>query len=481
MKNISESPFFYNELFINGKWVKPKKMYDVFNPFNYEKIGEAPFATKENVEQAISAAHNCFKSYRKSTPQYRSQLLKNWSKLCLEHKDELAKMITLEQGKTLEDAKGEIDYGLSFVDWFADEAKRIYGHNIQSDRPDQIIDVILEPVGVVGAITPWNFPFAMVTRKIAPALAVGCTVVLKASEETPYIAYALAHLAKQAGFDDGAINIVTGDPAEIGQILCSDVRVRKISFTGSTRVGKILAAQSAEHIQKLSLELGGNAPFIVFESADMEEALKGALYLKQRNGSQSCVCGNRFFIHDSIYDQFVEEFSNRFSKQKSGNGFDCDSDYGPLINQTARDRVLGLIESSVKEGAKIVCGGKASYNSCIEPTVLSEVQSDMTIAKEEIFGPVAPFYRFKTEEEVVEMANDTPYGLASYFYSKDFSQVMRVKNELKSGMMGINETVIAKPQIPFGGVKESGIGKEGSFYGIHDYLDVKCTITKYEL
>lgn len=479
MKVLSQSPLFHNKLFINGEWVGTEKTIDVINPYSYEKIGGAPYATQEHVSKAIDCAKKQFDTFRFSSPNERATLLKAWAALIRQHRDELAYIITLEQGKPLSDSYGEIEYGLSFIDWFAEEARRIYGHLIQSDDFGEKLLVSLEPIGVVGAITPWNFPLAMITRKIAPALAVGCSVVIKPSEETPFIAYALADLAHQAGFPPGVINMVTGNPEEVGRIFCADSKMRKLSFTGSTRVGKILSLQAAEHLKKLSLELGGNAPMIVFESADIDEAIEGALYLKKRNSAQSCICGNRFMVQESIYEAFIFRFAQKYSKLETGSGFD-NVDLGPLINTRARDHILSLIETSLKEGARLICGGELIEKSCIQPTVLADVTQAMRIANEEIFGPIAPFIKFQTEEEALQIANDTPYGLASYIYSQDYSQIIRVNERLKTGLVGINETRISKVQAPFGGVKESGIGREGSMYGIHDYLDIKYSCLRYQ-
>ncbi|MCF7852266.1 MAG: NAD-dependent succinate-semialdehyde dehydrogenase [Simkaniaceae bacterium] len=477
--NITEFKLYHNQLFINGNWVSTHKKIDVLNPYDYQVIGQAPHASREQVIAAVDVADQAFNRYRFSTPQERRSLLMRLSQLIREYRDELARMMTLEMGKPLADALGEIEYACSFLDWFAEEAARIYGDIIQSDQVNQKLLVSKQPVGVVGAITPWNFPLAMVTRKIAPALAVGCTVVLKASEETPFVAYALADLIQRAGYPDGVINIITGDPCEIGEILCSDARVRKISFTGSTRVGQLLFQQAAPQIKRLSLELGGNAPFIVFESANIDAAVEGALYLKLRNSSQSCICGNRFLIQDSIYDAFVDRFQAKYQRLKVGNGFE-DVDMGPVINKTAKDRILNLIHSAQNEGADLMCGGDAFYNSCIAPTILSGVTQQMKIANEEIFGPVVTLMRFKDEQEALEIANATQYGLASYFYSQDFSQMMRVNDRLMFGMVGINETKISKAQAPFGGIKASGQGREGSLYGMSDYLNIKYTCLTFD-
>ncbi len=477
---ISDFVLAKSGLYLDGEWVQTEKKIEVLNPFDYEPIGNAPFADKEHVTYAIDAAQAAFESFRFTPPAERAEMLALWASLIRENKDELIKMISLEQGKPLSEAASELSYGCSFLDWYVAEAHRIYGDIIESDKPDEKLLITRQPVGVVGAITPWNFPLAMITRKIAPALAVGCTVVCKPAEDTPFIAYALCQLAEDAGFPKGTINMITGDPAEIGEILCNDVRVRKVSFTGSTRVGKLLYRNCAEHVKKLTLELGGNAPFIVFESADIDAAIDGALFLKLRNSSQSCTCGNRFFIHTSVYDEFVKKFTERFSHMHVGQGME-DHDLGPLINKAAVSRVQELLASAVEEGATIAAGGSFVHGSCLEPTVITNVTHKMRIATEENFAPMVPIIRFSDEDPVVEWANSTNYGLAAYFYSDDYSQIMRVMDRLDYGMVGVNQAMMAKAQAPFGGIKESGMGKEGSMYGLDDYLERKYCCLKYNL
>ena len=447
-----------DSLYINNQWVKTAKSIDVISPHDNSVVDQAPFATKEQVEEAINAAHAAFQTFQYETAQSKKELLTKWAALIRRDKAKLANLIHREQGKLLSEAEGEIEYGCSFLDWFAAETQRIYGDLIPGDHPNQSLIVSKQPIGVVGAITPWNFPLAMITRKVAPAIAAGCTVVIKPSEETPLVAYELMKLAEEANFPKGVLNMVTGDPDTIGKLFCSHPHVRKISFTGSTRVGKILSTNAAPYIKKLSLELGGNAPLIVFESASIEKALEGALFAKTRNSCQTCICANRLFVHTSHYDQFVDQFAEQFSKVE----------LGPVINQTAVERLTNLIQTTQDEGAELICGGTK-----VEPTVFANVTQEMSIANQEIFGPIAPFIRFDTEEEVIEMANATPYGLAAYFYSTDLAQITRVNRKLEAGIIGINETRTSKPQAPFGGMKESGIGREGSKYGIEDYLEIK--------
>jgi succinate-semialdehyde dehydrogenase/glutarate-semialdehyde dehydrogenase len=408
------------------------------------------------------------------TASARAAVLRRWHDLILENTDDLGLLMTLEQGKPLAEAKGEVKYGASFIEWFAAECQRAYGDIIPPHAAGLRLLVTKQPVGVVAAITPWNFPVAMITRKVAPALAAGCTVVLKPSEETPLSALALAELANRAGFPPGVLNIVTGmDAPAIGRVLTGSTVVRKLSFTGSTEVGKLLMRQSADTVKKISLELGGNAPFIVFDDADIDAAVEGAVISKYRNAGQTCVCANRIYVQSGVYEKFLEKFSAAVQKQKVGPGTEQGVTIGPLINQEALEKVERLVDDAFGKGARILTGGKSMTGTFYEPTVLADVTKGMDILGEEIFGPVAPVIRFETEEAVIEMANDTPYGLASYFYGRDIGRVFRVAEALDYGMVGVNTGLIATAVAPFGGMKESGIGREGSKYGLEEFMEVK--------
>ena len=478
--DISNQSLLKTQSFINGEWVNSEKKFKVFDPATGDLVIEVSDHGATETAKAIESAHQAFKSWKNKTATERSVILKKWFDLILENKKDLAFILTKEMGKPYKEALGEINYGVSFIEWFAEESKRAYGDVIPSHREDARIVVTKQAVGVVGAITPWNFPNAMITRKVAPALAAGCTVVIKPSEETPLSALALAELANQAGFPEGVLNVVVGlDSVEIGKELTSNKLVRKISFTGSTRVGKILMEQSASTLKKLSLELGGNAPFIVFDDADIDEAVKGAINSKYRNGGQTCVCSNRIFVHEAIYEEFLEKYIAGSSQLKVGNGFE-DVNIGPMINRAAIEKVDRIIEDAVTKGAKkIPLGDNTGENNLFySPTIIANATSEMACANEEIFGPVAPIFKFSNDEEVIEMANDTDSGLAAYFYSKDLSRAWRVSEALDYGMVGINEGVISTTVAPFGGVKESGFGREGSKYGLDDYLDIKYIMMK---
>jgi len=425
--------------------------------------------------EAIAAAHAAFPEWRGKLAKERAVMMRRWFDFIMENQQDLAVLMTAEQGKPLAESLGEVAYGASFIEWFAEEAKRVYGDVIPEPIPGQRIVVIKQPIGVVAAITPWNFPIAMITRKIAPALAAGCTVVIKPAESTPFSALALAELAERVGFPKGVINIVTGMPEEIGAELTANPLVRKLSFTGSTAVGKLLMQQCASTVKKISLELGGNAPFIVFDDADIDAAVAGAMASKYRNTGQTCVCANRLLIQDSIYEEFAAKLAQAVSQLKVGDGLKGETQQGPLINRAAVEKVENHINDAVAQGAKIVCGGKrhALGGTFFEPTILADVTAAMRIAREETFGPVAPLFRFKTEDEAIRLANDTPFGLAAYFYSRTLGRAWRVAEALEYGMVGINEGVISTEIAPFGGVKESGIGREGSKYGIDDFLEIK--------
>ncbi|MDB2606238.1 NAD-dependent succinate-semialdehyde dehydrogenase [Zobellia sp.] len=466
-----------NKAYINGLWVdsNSSKTFEVYNPFNNQIIGSVSDCGQEETKMAIDAASEAFKDWKKYSATERANLLKKWFQLQIEHADELGRILTLEQGKPLQEAIGEIKYGASFVEWFAEEARRNYGDVIPGHDRDKRILTIKQPIGVVAAITPWNFPNAMITRKVAPALAAGCTVVVKPPTLTPYSALALAALAEKAGIPPGVINIVTGSDARaIGKELCSNSLVKKLSFTGSTPVGKILLKQCADTVKKVSMELGGNAPFIVFEDADIDAAVEGAITSKYRNAGQTCVCTNRIFVQEKIYDTFVTAYSKAVTKLVVGNGMDKNVSVGPLIEEKAVQFVDNIVKDAIDKGAEVVTGGNRIEGTLIyEPTVLSNASPEMEVYKEEIFGPVAPIFKFTTEEEVIAFANDTPFGLASYFYGNNNAQIWRVAEALEYGMVGINTGMISTTVAPFGGIKESGFGREGSKYGMDDYLEIK--------
>jgi len=465
-----------SQAYINGQWASADQgqTFPVTNPANGEELARVANLGAAETRRAIEAANAALPAWSALTAGERSRILRQWNDLILENVADLALMMTLEQGKPLAESTGEVRYGATFVEWFAEETKRAYGDMIPGHAKDLRIMVIKQPVGVVGAITPWNFPNAMITRKIAPALAAGCTVVVKPSEETPLSALALAELAERAGIPPGVLNIVTGlNAAEIGGELTSNPLVRKISFTGSTAVGKKLMAQCAGTVKKISLELGGNAPFIVFDDADLDKAVAGAITSKYRNAGQTCVCANRIFVQSGVYDAFLEKFTQAVQQQKVGAGTEQGVAIGPLINQKALDKVQRLVASATASGARVLTGGKAMTGTFYEATVVADVLPSMDIMQEEIFGPVAPVIRFDTDEEVIQMANDTPYGLAAYFYGQNLSRVFRVSEALEYGMVGVNTGLIATTVAPFGGMKESGIGREGSKYGLEEFMEVK--------
>lgn len=463
-----------NQAYINGKWTSTDATFPVYNPFNGELLAEVADCGAQETKEAIEAAQAAFISWRAKSATGRAKILRRWYELQLQHIDELAALLTTEQGKPLAEAKGEIRYGASFVEWFAEEARRVYGDVIPGHGRDKRITVIKQPVGVVGAITPWNFPNAMITRKVAPALAAGCTVVIKPSDFTPLSALALAALAEEAGFPPGVFNIVTAkNPVPVGDELTSNPIVKKISFTGSTRVGKMLLAKCAPQVKKVSLELGGNAPFIVFDDADIDAAVDGCIASKFRNAGQTCICSNRIFVHRSVHDEFNEKLTRKITQLKVGNGLEEGVVIGPMINDTAVDKSERLLQDAVQHGAKVLTGGQRGEGQFFEPTLVAEVKRDMKIFSEEIFGPVAAIYAFDTEEEVIQLANDTEYGLAAYFYGRDYARVWRVAEALDYGMVGINTGMISSAVAPFGGVKESGFGREGSKYGMDDYLNIK--------
>ncbi|MFM0548798.1 NAD-dependent succinate-semialdehyde dehydrogenase [Paraburkholderia strydomiana] len=461
--------------YIGGEWYEGASTYPVLNPATGEVIAQVAKAGAAEATQAIAAAERAFPAWRSLTAKERSARVKRWGELMLEHRDALAALLTREQGKPLAEARGEVGYAASFFEWFAEEAKRAYGDVIPSPNPNAKIIVTREPVGVVAAITPWNFPLAMITRKAGPALAAGCTMVLKPSEETPLSALALAVLAERAGIPPGVFNVVSGDAVAIGGALTESDVVRKLSFTGSTRVGKLLAKQSADTVKKLSLELGGNAPFIVFDDADLDAAVQGAMASKFRNTGQTCVCVNRFYVQDGIYDAFTLALAQAARKMRVGNALQGDVEQGPLINQAALTKVEAHVADALQKGAKVLTGAKphALGGTFYEPTVLVDASSSMLIAQEETFGPVAACFRFKTEDEAVAAANATPFGLSAYFYTRDLARAWRVGEALESGMVGINEGILSTEVAPFGGVKQSGLGREGSKYGLDEYTELK--------
>jgi succinate-semialdehyde dehydrogenase/glutarate-semialdehyde dehydrogenase len=461
--------------FIGGEWYESATSYPVLNPATGEVIAQVAKGGAAETTQAVAAAERTFPAWRAMTAKERGARVKRWGELMLENLDALAELLSREQGKPLAEARGEVGYAASFLEWFAEEAKRSYGDVIPSPNPHAKIIVTREPVGVVAAITPWNFPLAMITRKAGPALAAGCTMVLKPSEETPLSAFALAVLAEKAGIPPGVFNIVSGDAVAIGGVLTESEVVRKLSFTGSTRVGKLLAKQSADTLKKLSLELGGNAPFIVFDDADIDAAVQGAMASKFRNTGQTCVCVNRFYVQSGVYDAFTQALAVAVGKLRVGNGLTGEAEQGPLINQAALDKVQAHVADAVGKGAKVLLGGKphALGGTFYEPTVLIDATHDMLIAQDETFGPVAACFRFDTEQDVIAAANDTPYGLSAYFYTRDVQRIWRVAGAIESGMIGINEGIISTEVAPFGGVKESGLGREGSRYGLDEYIELK--------
>lgn len=464
------------QAFVNGHWVSAGsgKTFGVTNPATGELIASVPDMDVEDLRKAINAANDAWPAFRDLTAGQRADLLKNWYALILENKKELATLMTLECGKVLNESLGEVTYGASFVEWFAEEARRCYGDVIPAHTNDRRLVVIKQSIGVVAALTPWNFPLAMITRKVGPALAAGSPVIVKPPSETPLTGLAIAYLAEKAGFPSGVYNtITTSNSSAIGKELCENRKVRKISFTGSTPVGKILMSQCASTLKKLSLELGGNAPFIVFDDADIDEAVKGAIISKFRNSGQTCVCVNRVFAQDGIYDEFIHKLSAAVAALKVGNGMDEGVQVGPLINKKGLEKVKQHVLDAVERGGVIKEGGKQLDGLFFQPTVIAGATPDMALAKEETFGPVAPVFRFSTEEEVIRMANDSEFGLASYFYSKDVSRCWRVAEALECGMVGINEGLISTVLAPFGGIKESGMGREGSKYGMDYFMEIK--------
>jgi len=475
--DLKDPSLFRQQCYIDGAWVDAddKATLAVVNPATGSPIGIVPKMGAAETRRAIEAANAAWPAWRARTAKERSNILRKWFDLMMAHQEDLARLMTIEQGKPIAESRGEIAYGASFIEWFAEEGKRIYGDTIPTHAPDKRIVVIKQPIGVCAAITPWNFPNAMITRKAGPALAAGCTMVIKPASQTPYSALALCELAERAGIPKGVLSVVTGSAGPIGKELTTNPIVRKFTFTGSTEIGKLLMQQCASTVKKVSLELGGNAPFIVFDDADLASAVEGAIASKFRNTGQTCVCANRIFVQDGVYEKFSSMLAERVSQMKVGNGLEDGNAQGPLIDMKAVEKVEEHIADALEKGAKVLTGGKRHEKGgqFFQPTVLANVSTDMKVTHEETFGPVAPLYRFKTEDELLKLANNTEYGLASYFYSRDIGRIWRIAEGLESGIVGINVGIISNEIAPFGGMKESGIGREGSKYGIDEFVEVK--------
>mgnify|MGYP003638041019 FL=1 len=477
---LKDPTLFREACYINGKWVgaDSNQTIDVSNPASGELLGTIPKMGADETRQAIEAANAAYPAWRAKTGKERAAILRKWFDLMMENQEDLARMMTAEQGKPLKESMGEIVYAASFIEWFAEEGKRIYGDTIPQHAPGKRIVVTKEPIGVCAAITPWNFPSAMITRKAGPALAAGCTMVVKPATATPYSALALAELGERAGIPAGVFSVVTGSSGAIGGEMTSNPTVRKLTFTGSTEIGKLLMEQCAGTVKKTSMELGGNAPFIVFNDADIDAAVDGAMASKFRNTGQTCVCANRLLVQDGVYDEFSKKLAAAVEEMRIGDGLLGETEQGPLIDMAAVEKVEEHIQDAVSKGAKVISGGSRHDlgGTFFQPTVLAEVNTDMKVTKEETFGPVAPLYRFDTEEQALQMANDTEFGLAAYFYSRDIGRIWRVMEGLEYGIVGINEGIISTEVAPFGGMKESGTGREGSKYGIEDYLEIKYAL-----
>ena len=473
---LNDPTLLKTDALINGHWVKGASRFDVHDPATGQKLADVANLTAKDAEAAIDAANAAWPAWRNKTGKERSILLRKWFDLLMANQEDLGRIMTAEQGKPFAEAKGEVAYGASFVEWFAEEAKRVNGETLPQFDNNRRLMVLKQPIGVCAAITPWNFPLAMITRKVAPALAAGCPVVIKPAELTPLTALAAAELAIRAGIPAGVVNIITADSDNsiaIGKVFCSSDIVRHISFTGSTEVGRILMAQSAPSIKKLALELGGNAPFIVFDDADIDSAVEGAMASKYRNAGQTCVCANRIYVQDAVYDEFVQKFSAKVKTLKVGNGFEDGVAQGPLIEDAAVEKVARHVQDAIAKGGKVMAGGHKLDGQFFEPTVIADARADMLCAREETFGPFAPVFRFHKEQEAVDAANNTEFGLASYFYSRDIGRIYRVSEALEYGMVGINVGIIATEHVPFGGVKQSGLGREGSKHGMDEYLEMK--------
>ena len=461
---------------INGEWVKGASRFDVLDPATGLKLADVANLGPADAEAAIAAANAAWAGWKGKTAKERSIVLRKWYDLLMANQDDLGRIMTAEQGKPLPEAKGEVAYGASFVEWFAEEAKRVNGETLPQFDNNRRLMVLKQPIGVCAAITPWNFPLAMITRKVAPALAAGCPVIIKPAELTPLTALAAAELAIRAGIPAGVLNMITADDQNsiaVGKVLCASDVVRHISFTGSTEVGRILMAQSAPTVKKMSLELGGNAPFIVFNDADIDSAVEGAFASKYRNAGQTCVCSNRFYVQEGVYDEFVTKFAAKVKTAKVGNGFEDGVNQGPLIEEAALVKVQRHVDDAKAKGGRVLVGGNRLDGQFFEPTVVADATADMLCAKEETFGPFAPVFKFTTEQEAIDAANNTEFGLASYFYSRDIGRIYRVAEALEYGMVGINVGILATEHVPFGGVKQSGLGREGSHYGMDDYVEIK--------
>ena len=473
---LNDPSLLKTDALINGLWVAGATRFDVTDPSNGHKLADVANLNADDAEQAIAAANAAWPAWRSKTGKERSIILRKWFDLLMANQDDLGRIMTAEQGKPFAEAKGEVAYGASFVEWFAEEAKRVNGETLPQFDNSRRLMVLKQPIGVCAAITPWNFPLAMITRKVAPALAAGCPVVIKPAELTPLTALAAIELAVRAGIPAGVINLLTADADNsiaIGKVFCASDVVRHISFTGSTEVGRILMAQSAPSVKKLALELGGNAPFIVFDDADIDSAVEGAMASKYRNAGQTCVCANRIYVQDAVYDEFVQKFSAKVAQLKVGNGFEDGVGQGPLIEEAALHKVERHVQDALAKGGKLLAGGNRLEGQFFAPTVISEATADMLCAREETFGPFAPVFRFLTEQDAIDAANNTEFGLASYFYTRDVGRIFRVAEALEYGMVGINAGIIATEHVPFGGVKQSGLGREGSRHGMEEYLEMK--------
>ncbi|OHX10951.1 succinate-semialdehyde dehydrogenase (NADP(+)) [Chromobacterium amazonense] len=480
MLNLQDAKLLRQQCYLDGQWLEADggQSIAVQNPATGETIGQVPKMGAAEAERAVAAAARAFPAWKAKSAKERAAILRRWFELIMAHQQDLAIILTSEQGKPLTEAKGEIAYGASYIEWYAEEAKRIYGDIVPGPALDRRVLVTKEPIGVTAAITPWNFPSAMITRKAAPALAAGCTMVVRPASQTPLSALALAELAERAGIPPGVFSVITGGSSEIGAVLTGSDTVKKFSFTGSTEVGRKLIAQCAGTVKKVSMELGGNAPFIVFDDADLDAAVEGALISKYRNAGQTCVCANRIYVQDGVYDAFAEKFAAAVATLKVGNGLEAGVSQGPLIDHNAVAKVEEHIADALAKGGRLIAGGKrhALGHTFFEPTLIADVTGDMKVAREETFGPLAPLFRFKTEEEAIRLANDTEFGLASYFYARDIGRIFRVSEGLEYGMVAVNSGLLSNEAAPFGGVKQSGLGREGSKYGIEDYLEIKYVL-----
>jgi len=476
LAHLKDTTLLKTNALVNGQWVPGASRFDVLDPATGQKLADVANLGADEAQAAIAAANAAWPAWKAKTAKERSIILRKWFDLLMANQDDLGRIMTAEQGKPLPEAKGEVAYGASFVEWFAEEAKRVNGETLPQFDNNRRLMVLKQPIGVCAAITPWNFPLAMITRKVAPALAAGCPVIIKPAELTPLTALAAAELAIRAGIPAGVLNMVTADADNsiaVGKTLCASDVVRHISFTGSTEVGRILMAQSAPTVKKMSLELGGNAPFIVFNDADIDSAVEGAFASKYRNAGQTCVCSNRLYVQSGVYDEFVTKFADKVATAKVGNGFEDGVNQGPLIEEAALQKVERHVTDAIAKGARLMVGGKRLQGQFFEPTVVADATADMLCAKEETFGPFAPVFKFETEQEAIDAANHTEFGLASYFYSRDIGRIYRVAEALEYGMVGINVGILATEHVPFGGVKQSGLGREGSHHGMDDYVEIK--------